>query len=111
MYTTIESFLANWAYEADGTQKLLDVLTDASLGTSAVADGRTIGRLAWHIAQTIPEMMGHTGLQVAGPGEREDVPAHAADIANGYRTAAAALVEQLRALAERQAAIVRSELQ
>ena len=97
MYTTIDSFLANWAYEAEATQKLLDTLTDASLGTSAVADGRTIGRLAWHIAQTIPEMMGHTGLQVAGPGEREAVPAQAADIASGYRTAAAALTEQLRA--------------
>jgi uncharacterized damage-inducible protein DinB len=96
MYSTIDSFLATWAYEAEGTQKLLDSLTDASLGTSAVPDGRTIGRLAWHIAQTIPEMMGHTGLQVTGPGEHEPVPAHAADIASGYRTAAAALVAQLR---------------
>ena len=46
-----------------------------------MSDGRTIGRLAWHIAQTVPEMMSKTGLQVAGMGEHDPVPASAAAIA------------------------------
>lgn len=97
MFTTIPAFLASWSYESDATQKLLETLTDDSLGTSAVPEGRTIGRLAWHITQTIPEMMGQTGLQVAGPTEHDPVPANAADIAAAYRTAATALATQLGA--------------
>jgi len=97
MFSTIESFLASWHYEGGATQSLLDVLTDASLGTSAVADGRTIGRLAWHIAQTVPEMMSKTGLHVTGIGEHDPVPVSAAAIAAGYRRAAASLAEQIRA--------------
>jgi len=96
MFTTLPAFLATWGYESGETQKLLDALTDASLAVQATPDTRSVGRLAWHIAQTIPEMMGHTGLQVAGPGEHDPVPASAAAIREGYRTAAAALAEQLR---------------
>lgn len=96
MFTTIPAFLATWAFESAETRKLLDVLTDASLGAQATPDTRSIGRLAWHIAQTIPEMMAHTGLQVAGPGEHDAVPVSAAAIRDGYRTAAAALTEQVR---------------
>ncbi|MCC6930742.1 MAG: hypothetical protein IT359_17260 [Gemmatimonadaceae bacterium] len=97
MFNTIDSFLASWHHESDDTQRVLDGLTDASLATSAAADGRTIGRLAWHIAQTIPEMMSRTGLHLSGVGEHEPVPASAAAIAAGYRAVAASLAEQLRA--------------
>ncbi len=97
MFSTIESFLASWHHEVGATQSLFDVLTDASLGTSAVSDGRTIGRLAWHIAQTVPEMMSKTGLQVTGMGEHDPVPANAAAIASAYRAVAASLAEQIRA--------------
>lgn len=97
MFTTLEQFLATWEYESAATQHLLDALTDASL-TQAVAPGhRTIGRLAWHLAQTIVEMSGRTGLHLDGLGEHDPVPASAAAIATAYRTAAASLAEQLRA--------------
>ena len=97
MFTTCDEFLAIWQSERDATQQLVDALTDASLAQSVAADHRTIGRLAWHIAQTIPEMMGHTGLQLDGPGEHDPVPASAKAIADGYRTAAASLEAQLSA--------------
>jgi uncharacterized damage-inducible protein DinB len=96
MITTIDEFLAVWHYEAAVTQRMLEALTDASLAQAVAADHRTIGRLAWHIVQTIPEMMAHTGLQVSGPGETDPVPAHASAIAEAYRGAAASLNEQLR---------------
>lgn len=96
MFSTLDAFFATWSHEAGATQSVLDVLTDASLATTAVPDGRTIGRLAWHIAQTIPEMMAKTGLHVTGLGEHEPVPASAAAIAAAYRTASASLVEEIR---------------
>ncbi len=97
MFHYLTDFLRAWHYEAEGTQKLLDQLTDAALAQALYPGGRTVGRLAWHIAQTVPEMMGKTGLSIAGPGEHEAVPTHAPTIAEGYRTAAASLAEQLTA--------------
>jgi uncharacterized damage-inducible protein DinB len=93
----LHEFYPVWQYESGMTQKMLDTITDAALSREGYADGRTIGRLAWHIGQTVPEMMGKAGLTVAGPGEHEPVPASAAMIGSGYRTAAASLVEQLQA--------------
>ena len=97
MYSSVDQFLQNWQYESEGTQKLLDELTDASLKQAIYPGGRDIGRLAWHIAQTIPEMMGRTGLKVKGVGEHDPVPSSAAAIASGYKAAAASLVEELKA--------------
>ena len=88
MYRTLDDFLGHWAHESASTQSLLDTLTDASLTQAVVPGGRTLGRLGWHIAQTVPEMMNKTGLQVTGLGEHDPVPATAAAIAGAYRAAA-----------------------
>ena len=92
MYRRIDDFVSAFAADSDMTRKYLSVLTDVSLGQS-VADGhRTLGRIAWHLAQTIPEMMGKTGLTPEGPGETDPVPASAAEIAAAYATAADSLL-------------------
>jgi uncharacterized damage-inducible protein DinB len=97
MYTSIDSFLTHWQYESEVTQRLLDLITDDALGQAITPGGRTLGRLAWHIAQTLPEMMARTGLHVSGLGEHDPVPATASAIAQAYRDASASLVEQLKA--------------
>lgn len=97
MYSTVDQFIQQWQFESDSTQKLFDVLTDASLKQAIYPGGRDIGRLAWHVAQTIPEMMGRTGLHVNGVGEHDPVPSSAAAIASGYKAAAASLVDELKA--------------
>lgn len=97
MLERMSEFYPIWAYESEMTQKTLDNLTDASLGHVAYPDGRTIGRLAWHIVQTVPEMMGRTGLAVLGPHEHDPVPSAAATIGEAYKVASASLVEQLTA--------------
>jgi uncharacterized damage-inducible protein DinB len=97
MIHTISDFLAQWAFESGETQKLMDALTDASLTQPMYPGGRSLGRLAWHIAQTIPEMMNKTGLSVGGVGEHEEVPPTAVDIAHGYAAASASLVAEITA--------------
>ena len=97
MYNTLDEFIGQWQFEAVGTQRLFDALTDASLPQEVHPGGRTLGRLAWHIAQTIPEMMARTGLHVTGVDEHAPAPAHASVIADGYRAAAASLVDEIRA--------------
>lgn len=97
MIRSLAAFEAIWTVEAQGTQKLLDALTDASLAQSVAPGLRTIGRLAWHITTTVPEMMGLTGLNVEGADAHAPVPPSAKVIADSYRRAAASLAEQIRA--------------
>jgi uncharacterized damage-inducible protein DinB len=93
MFTKIEDFLGYWKSLSAGTEKILGALTDQSLG-QAVADGhRTIGRIAWHIAATIPEMGGRTGIDIKGPAMDAPVPKTAKEIKEGYSTAANSLLE------------------
>jgi len=96
MFHSIDEFAREWQSCAGMTQGCLDALTDASLG-QPVADGqRTLGRIAWHLAQTIPEMLERTGLEPAGPAHDAPVPETAREIADAYRTAAGAALEQVR---------------
>ncbi len=97
MFHSLTEFFTAWEYESQVTHTLLRGLTDASLAHLAYPGGRTIGRLAWHIAQTLPEMMARTGLRVTGVGEHDPVPSSAAIIADGYRYASASLVAELTA--------------
>ncbi|OGC89422.1 MAG: hypothetical protein A2W25_01695 [candidate division Zixibacteria bacterium RBG_16_53_22] len=95
MFTSIEHFKGAWKYEMESTGKIFGALSDASLKQSVAKDHRTLGRMAWHLTQTIPEMAGRTGLKVDGPGEKEPVPTSASAIKKAYDMAAASLLEQV----------------
>lgn len=97
MIRTIDDFLALWAAEADSTRRLLAAITDESLGQAIHHEHRTIGRLAWHLAQTIPEMLGKAGLETDGPDEHAPVPTTAKEIVDGYDAAAASVGGAVRA--------------
>lgn len=97
MYRKIEDFVRDWEYEADGTKKVLAALTQASLGQSVSKDHRTLGRLAWHLAQTIPEMMNQTGLSVTGVDPNAPVPPSVADLRRAYAAAADSLISEISA--------------
>jgi uncharacterized damage-inducible protein DinB len=97
MYRTIQDFEYQWSMEIESTQKILKHLTDRALGQAVAPGYRTLGRLAWHIVQTIPEMGGRTGLTIAGPAEHEPVPASAKEIFRKYNEAAISLLEQVKA--------------
>jgi uncharacterized damage-inducible protein DinB len=96
MYRKIDDFLGSWTYETEATVKVLSALTDEALGQQVYSEGRTLGRIAWHIIQTLPEMGGRTGLQVAGPGEEEPVPSSASEIVRQFEVAASSLREEVQ---------------
>jgi uncharacterized damage-inducible protein DinB len=96
MIRRIADFLKSWDYESKSTLKMLEALSDASLGR-IVADGhRTLGNVAWHIATTLPEMMTQTGLEVAGPPHTAPTPTTASEIAAAYKTASESLAQQIK---------------
>jgi uncharacterized damage-inducible protein DinB len=96
MFRKVDDFISAYGDDSAMTKKYLAAMTDESL-SQPVADGhRTLGRIAWHLAQTIPEMLAKTGLTAEGPGENDPVPTAAADIARAYGVAADSLLAQVR---------------
>lgn len=96
MFRRLADFEKIWAYESEGTLKLLRLLSDASLAQSVGAEDRSLGRLAWHITCTLGEMPGHTGLTVESPAYESAPPSSAAAIVAAYEAASRSLLEQLR---------------
>jgi len=96
MINTIAEFERHWSQELEATQKVLKHLTDKSLGQAVNAEGRTLGRLGWHLVITIPEMMSRTGLHIDGPAPEDPVPASAKEIFKGYNIASLSLLEAVK---------------
>jgi uncharacterized damage-inducible protein DinB len=97
MFRTIQDFEKTWDVEREGSQKVMRALTDASLGQQVAPGGRSLGRVAWHIVQSLGEMGGHAGLQVGGVDEKAPQPAQAAAIADAYAANAEALARAVKA--------------
>jgi uncharacterized damage-inducible protein DinB len=97
MFRRIENFTGHWAHESAATLKVIRACTDASLAQAVTPSGRTLGRLAWHLVTTLPEMLGHSGLPVTGPAQDAPVPTTVAEIASAYEAAARAVGEQVAA--------------
>lgn len=57
MYVTNADFIREWNKEAILTQNVLDGLTDDSLKQQVYPEGRTLGRIAWHLTTSIPEYL------------------------------------------------------
>ncbi len=96
MFRQLEDFYKDWAYEMEATGKVMSALTDASLAQRITPEGRSLGELAWHIAETPSEMMTQAGLPIQVTHEGQEIPASAAEIAATYAKAAQAVVDQLK---------------
>lgn len=96
MFTSIDAFLEMWKDESAATARVIGAVSDAKLGKAVAKGHRSLGRMAWHLAQTIPEMMGQTGLKVKGPGHDAPVPKRKATIVKAYKTAAQSLAQAVK---------------
>ena len=95
MIHTIKEFNDYWITESDRTQKLLNVLTDLSLNQPVINDHRTLGRIAWHIVLSIPEMMNRTGLNIDILKNYSSMPKSAKEIKDIYYKISKNLIEQI----------------
>jgi len=97
MLRKIEDFQKDWAYEAEMTGKVLQTLTNESLGQKVSPDGRNLGFLGWHLTLTLGEMLGLVGLKIEGPADDAECPAEAGEIANAYEKAAKSVANEINA--------------
>jgi len=95
MFRHIDDFQRSWASESEATLKILRALTESALAQEVVPGGRSLGRLAWHIVLSLPEMMKHAGLPVEGPAEDAPQPA-LAEMIRHYETCAQAVGEAVK---------------
>ena len=85
MFRSMVDFYEVWKEESENTQQVLDLLTDESLHQEFTEGHRDLGRLGWHLATTLEEMVSHTGLQFSGADFSKPVPDTAEEIAEAYR--------------------------
>ena len=94
-YSVLNEFLADWKDELESTVRVFSAITDESLGQPVADDHRTLGRIAWHVATAIPEMMNRLGLELTALDEHAPVPSSAQEIKNGFEAAANELTEKV----------------
>jgi uncharacterized damage-inducible protein DinB len=85
MYTSIQEFIGEWNQEAASTQKILDALTDSSLGQKVSPEDRTLGSIAWHVVTSTPGMLMEFGINVDALQDSNSIPASAREIAEIFR--------------------------
>lgn len=95
MFTTTAEFTAAWKSEISKVEKLFDALTDDSLEQPRQDNIRTLGRVAWHIVTTLPEMCNRFGLMLDGPTEKDPIPTKASDIKKFYMSYAESIMKQV----------------
>lgn len=96
MFTTIEEFEQAWKSHVEATEKIMSALTQESLEQRVADDHRTLGRMAWHIVTTIPEMMSKTGLAVKSVDPDSPLPKTVAEIQKGYEKVTSELLQQVK---------------
>ena len=95
-YKTIKEFLKDWEDESKASLKVFANLTDESLNQKITPTGRSLGFLGWHITETIPEMIGRTGLKLFSPDMEHYKASSAKDLSECYKNASDSLVEKLQ---------------
>jgi uncharacterized damage-inducible protein DinB len=96
MYRSIQDFLDDWREESASTLKIFKALTDESLNQRVTPQGRSLGRLAWHLVGTLNEMMNRTGLQVEGPDEHAPQPATASELVAAYERGSSSVAREVQ---------------
>jgi uncharacterized damage-inducible protein DinB len=96
MYRTVQDFLDDWTQENESTLKVYKNLTDTSLIQKVSVEGRSLGRLAWHIVLTLGEMGERAGLKVNAPPENTVEPHIASAIVEAYEKAGSSLSAEIK---------------
>ena len=85
MYRTIDDFINDWKTEEKATLKLFSKVDDKHLSTKVSENIRSLGRLAWHITQTITWLCAETGLTESDTLEKKPLPGTMNKISDTYK--------------------------
>ncbi|MGH7491730.1 MAG: DinB family protein [bacterium] len=89
-----EDFQKVWGEEAEMTLKIFRKLTDGALAQKATPEGRSLGKLAWHLVASL-NMISEAGLPIDAPTDDIPVPAKVQDIISAYEKGVASVRAQV----------------
>jgi uncharacterized damage-inducible protein DinB len=95
LFRRIDDFLASWQHESKSTLQMLAALTPESLDQRVTPEGRSLGRLAWHLTTSLYEALRQLGFDEGGPLDASPYP-ELAEIVRLYRAATEQVAERVR---------------
>jgi len=96
MFSKISDFISYWSYESGATLKVFNALTDNSLNQKVIPDGRSLGQIAWHITQSLSQMLDKAGLEIGDINRNAPVPDKIGEIITEYKKVSAKVAEQVQ---------------
>lgn len=96
MYRVINDFLEDWKYESESTIKLFNNIAEEKKEQKVTPDGRSLSYLAWHITNSMPDMMTKTGLDFGHLDEQAREPEKFENIISTFQKNSDALYEQIK---------------
>ncbi len=96
MYRIIEDFVADWKAEENFTIEIFSKLNDENLSNKVSKKIRSLGRLAWHITQTITEMPFRADIIDKDYLEDKEIPSTISEIIDTYQKYSNELINNLR---------------
>lgn len=96
MYCTINDFINDWKAEEEFTLKLFANINDEHLSSKASDNTRSIGRLAWHITQTLTEMNHKAGLLKEDSLDGKPIPTTMKEIIDTYKKHSVELLKAVK---------------
>ena len=97
MYRKLEDFFEDWKADAEFTLKVFSKISDEKINEKPYENIRSLGRLAWHITQTITEMLNKAGLFDEDHLDKKPIPDTFEEISETYKKYSGQLIELLKA--------------
>jgi uncharacterized damage-inducible protein DinB len=96
MYRVLNDFLDDWKYESESTLKLFGNITDDKKNQKVTPDGRSLGYLAWHITQSLPEIMHRIGFNFEIYKEQVPEPEKFSEVISFYKLYSEQIFNQVK---------------
>ena len=97
MFRKLEDFYAVWNYESESTLKMFESISADRFKNTGSENIRSIARLAWHITESIAEMLNHAGLPLDGISDASNESNDLAKLISEYKKSSASLIAKLKA--------------
>ncbi|MBS3945327.1 MAG: hypothetical protein KGZ42_07510 [Melioribacter sp.] len=96
MYRVLNDFLEDWKYESESTLKLFGNINEDKKNQKATTDGRSLSYIAWHITQSLPEIMHRIGFKFETYKEQVPEPEKFSEVISFYKLYSEQIFNQVK---------------
>ncbi len=96
MFRKLEDFYRVWNYESESTLKMFNAIPADHFKNTGSENIRSIARLAWHITESVAELMNHAQVPVKGIIDATNEPNDIEKLKAEYQKSSDSLIEELK---------------